>query len=396
MNVERVECPNFPSLMKRLTYFKASKPKYRKIMIQIFDFLILNPDNNSVNDCHKKTGLARTTLLSWRDHVQWDPRWRPWKKNTNKNKMILTVQEELSITDELFKDMLDPGYFCPQSILKARCLKAFNDRNQDPDKNFTASYGFLRNFRRRAALSLRRPTLARRPDPDDNEIAQFEDDLMNAFEKYDNYHILNADETSVRLCPIRGYTLCKRGAKKTPNYIPCETKKCFTATCTVTASGKKLPIWFLAKGTDPSCVNVFGEDVTKGDHQTSFSPSGWMNKEIMKEYIGWLSDEYNGDPLCLVLDRYGAHYEAEVTKFAKDNNIEIILVPSGLTSAFQPLDRSVYGVVKSHYSALCLRIYTNNQQHIFSQKEAATMFIRSYRQVQKETILDGWNFDWLE
>lgn len=253
--------------------------------------------------------------------------------------------------------MLDPGYFYQQSILKARCLKAFNDRNQDSDKNFTASYGFLRNFRRRAALSLRKPTLARLTDPDDNEIAQSEDDLMNAFEKYYSNHILNADENSVRLGQIRGYTLCKKGAKKTPNYVPCETKKCFAAACTVTASGKKLPIWFLAKGTDPSCVIVFGEDVTKCDHQTSFSPSGWMNKEIMKEYIGWLSDEYNGDTLFLVFNRYGAHCETEVTKFAKDNNIEIILVHSGLTSAFQPLDRSVYGVVKSHYSTLCLCVF---------------------------------------
>lgn len=71
------------------------------VMIQIFDFLLLNPNHKSIEECHKKTGIARTTLLGWRKQVQIDPCWRPWKKRTNINKMILSSFEEFGIVDEI-------------------------------------------------------------------------------------------------------------------------------------------------------------------------------------------------------------------------------------------------------------------------------------------------------
>lgn len=205
--------------------------------------------------------------------------------------------------------------------------------------------------------------MARRPEPNDEEIHKFMNDLSNAFAMYDADNILNMDETSVRLVPHLGLTLAKRGAKKAPNHILGDTKKCITATCTISASGKKYPIWFLGKGTNPSCLNVFGEQINNGQHQTSFSESGWMDRRIMKEYLEWISDIHNSTSLCLLMDRFSAHIDGEVLKHASDHNVQIILVPSGLTSEYQPLDRKVYGVVKRVCSSQWLRYYTRNQQY---------------------------------
>lgn len=388
--------PALPRMKSRGPYFRASDRKIRKNMIKLFDWLLGYPANSLLKDMHEMTGIPRKSLRNWRERLQLNPSWRPWKKLTNKDKMILTEREEFDIFDEINSEFLEKDMFCPQRVLRGKCLKTFNDRNVDPNKNFVCSYGYMRNFRKRTSLSLRHPAYSRRPEPDDNEIAEFIDKLTNAFLLYDPDHILNADETSVRLVPQLGFTLCKKGAKKAPNHIPCDTKKCFTANCTVSSTGKKLPIWFIAKGSNPSCTNVFGAHISSSRNQVSYSETGWVNKKIMKEYVEWLAEYYNNCSLCLLLDRFSAHIDNDVLKHASDHNIEIILVPSGLTSQYQPLDRTVYGVVKRIASAKWLQLYCQDMNHNFSQQEAAEMFIQAFNSVSTETIVAGWSFSFLE
>lgn len=391
-----VECPNFPKLTERGPYFNAPNIKHRKVLNEVFNFLSKMPNHGVIMECSIKTGISRTTLLSWKKQLQKDLSWRPWKKHTNQNKMILTAEEEFAIVDEIEQEFFNQGLFCPQKILKAKCLKTFNDRNQDPNKNFRCSYGYLKNIRRRTKLSLRKPILARRPEPNDEEIQTFINDLTNAYAIYDRDHILNMDETSVRLIPHLGLTLAKRGAKKAPNHILGNVKKCFTATCTISAGGKKYPIWFIGKGVNQSCLNVFGDRIINGQHQTSFSASGWMDKKIMKLYLEWLSDMHNNSAICLVMDRYSAHIDGEVLQHASDHNIEIIFVPSGLTSEYQPLDRKVYGVVKMNCSDYWMRNYIQDLQYEASEQIAAEQFIKSFNSVSRDTVLKAWKFDFLE
>jgi hypothetical protein len=67
----------------------------------------------------------------------------------------------------------------------------------------------------------------------------------------------------------------------------------------------------------------------------------------MVQYIDWLSANCHGEPLLLVLDVYKAHRTAKLRQRARELNAELLFVPAGGTSLYQPLDRRVFGELKS-------------------------------------------------
>lgn len=153
--------PVLPRMKSRGPYFRASNRKIRKNMIKLFDWLLRCPASSLLKDMHEMTGIPRKSLRNWRERLQLKPGWRAWKKLTNKDKMILTKREEFDIFDEINNEFLEKDMFCPQRILRGKCLNTFNDRNVDPNKNFVCSYRYMRT-----SLSLRHPTYSRRPEDD--------------------------------------------------------------------------------------------------------------------------------------------------------------------------------------------------------------------------------------
>jgi len=85
-----------------------------------------------------------------------------------------------------------------------------------------------------------------------------------------------------------------------------------------------------------------------------------MNSEIFLEWFQSVfipgADKYrpigyNG-PLFLILDGHTSHTSYEVIKAARDNNVELIRLPSHSTHMLQPLDLSVFGPLKTYWSTL--------------------------------------------
>lgn len=67
--------------------------------------------------------------------------------------------------------------------------------------------------------------------------------------------------------------------------------------------------------------------------------------------------------------------------------MQIILVPFGSTSEYQPLERKVHVVVKNVYSSQWLRYYTLNQQYQVKERDYAEQFINAFNSVSKQTTL---------
>lgn len=57
-------------------------------------------------------------------------------------------------------------------------------------------------------------------------------------------------------------------------------------------------------------------------------------------------------PCALLLDCFKAHCTVSVSKFAKDHFIELIFVPANAKSEYQPLDRRIFGILKSKLDSL--------------------------------------------
>jgi hypothetical protein len=64
--------------------------------------------------------------------------------------------------------------------------------------------------------------------------------------------------------------------------------------------------------------------------------------------------------VCLLLDQFNAHDTPTVYNEASKLNIHLVLIPKGGTGKYQPLDRRVFGALKSKGRAKWTRVYEAN------------------------------------
>lgn len=84
----------------------------------------------------------------------------------------------------------------------------------------------------------------------------------------------------------------------------------------------------------------------------SLAPKGFVNAAVMIEYMADVvayMRESNCKHIALIMDCWRAHYKDDIRALYAKNNIQIILVPAGLTSKRQPLDVGVFGALKAMY-----------------------------------------------
>jgi hypothetical protein len=131
----------------------------------------------------------------------------------------------------------------------------------------------------------------------------------------------------------------------------------FTALATVIASGRRLPLFILATGKTERVERSQIGDV--GPHWVSHSLTGWMTEVTFVDYLHHLRESYpDGSELRLLLDCYSAHRTDAVRATADLLNIRLHFIPPGMTDEFQPLDRRVFGILKSYGKMLFLRRLT--------------------------------------
>ncbi|GBC31340.2 pogo transposable element with KRAB domain [Rhizophagus irregularis DAOM 181602=DAOM 197198] len=115
----------------------------------------------------------------------------------------------------------------------------------------------------------------------------------------------------------------------------------FTVVLTCTADGTRLPPICIFKGKQMPC----GEKAPSGV-VVWFQKSGWMNVELMKHYIDYLnhirsSNSQSRFPAMMVFDSFRRYLEESVKEKFKQSNIDLAIIPSGLTSKCQPLDVAI-------------------------------------------------------
>jgi hypothetical protein len=157
----------------------------------------------------------------------------------------------------------------------------------------------------RQGLSLRTPHQERRTTLDDRHAAFFLDRLNSLSNDYPPDLVFNMDETCWRLFETPKKVLAEKGTETVKLRSATSDKTSFTAPGTISASGRKLPLRVLAKGKTPRC------------------------------------------PMHV----YPRHRTERVLATAEANDVELLFVPAGGTGRFQPLDRRVFGELKSRARA---------------------------------------------
>ena len=93
------------------------------------------------------------------------------------------------------------------------------------------------------------------------------------------------------------------------------------------------------------------------------------------------------------MDCFKAHCTAAVRKFAKEHYIELIFVPANGTSEYQPLDRRIFGILKSKLRSLAgSRIFAGSQRFEMIAKD----LVNSWAEISQENLQSAWNIPKLD
>lgn len=224
------------------------------------------------------------------------------------------------------------------------------DAEQVKRDRFSASHSWASRFMRDFHFSLRCGHSGRRGKIDPSFVARFIYKLRKARCNYSHDLIFNMDETCIHTSNPPRFTVANTGADSVPLGQNGIQKECFTCISTITYSGRMLAPWFIGKGTTQAATNCFTQEYKVPENveiKLGFSPKGWTDSSLMIKYLEWLHEKADKKPCALVLDVFSAHRDQSVKDKANELNIELIFVPANGTSVYQPLDRKVFGVLKS-------------------------------------------------
>ena len=78
---------------------------------------------------------------------------------------------------------------------------------------------------------------------------------------------------------------------------------------------------------------------------------------------------------------------------SEGTNIKFLFIPAGATGEAQPLDRKVFGALKSKGKSKWIHFYNKNNGKSPNMAESTKMLLESWKELSEELIRDSWNFE---
>jgi hypothetical protein len=158
--------------------------------------------------------------------------------------------------------------------------------------------------------------------------------------------IFNCDEPAWGVYPGNILTWWDTGEPVVSIHAEGDDNSAITVMATISASRKKGPLFFVAKGKTERVERSQVGDVR--GHWRAHSESGWMRYENFAAYLQHVCEQRpSGERISLICDLHVSHRTLDVKQFAARLNIELLYIPAGATDQLQPLDRMVFGALKS-------------------------------------------------
>lgn len=216
--------------------------------------------------------------------------------------------------------------------------------------------------------------------------------MKTVFRSFPLNRILNMDESAWNYAFMRGQVLAFKNKEEVDAKLPVDYRSSFTVIATITADGGRLPPVFLAKGSTIVCEQQFKE-MTSDDNEyyLDHAPAGNTTEEVMIRYLKLVNKLMKNQNCALVLDQYPAHMTENVKAEANKLHIKLVFIPTSATDMFQPLDKRVFGALKSMAAAeFSNYIFTNGDAYTKSQ--AADLFIKCWKKLGIGVIKAGWKY----
>ena len=301
-----------------------------------------------IHEIHATSRVPLSTLYSWAAKVKRDPDWSLESTLLGSHRMIFTVLEEKTIADKIRSEILDKNMLFTDEDCRELLLQEWRQKlAKQPSlrRVFSCSSGYIHNFKKRNQFSSRRAHYKRRPHTNSDRCNEWVEFIANLLKTRDNRLILNCDETFWRVFPGALMTWAPTNAESVTIDINGSEKEGLTVLATIGADGSKLPLFFIASGKTAR-VEASQVRPQTGDWVTH-TVSGWQTSESFQLYLLHLRELFCDDPLDLILDVHSSHRTEEVRNLARNLEINLHYIPAGATDALQPLDRRVFGALKS-------------------------------------------------
>ena len=188
--------------------------------------------------------------------------------------------------------------------------------------------------------------------------------------------IYNMDETGMPLDPRPPNIVAKRGQKKVRHRVSGNKEQITVLGC-ANAIGQAIPPMVICEG------KYLNYQWTRNEVPGTYygmSGKGWTDQELFSH---WLKDHFlkyavPSRPLLLLMDGHSSHYEPSSVELAKENDVILFCLPPHTTQDSQPLDCTVFGPLKRHWSNVCHKYLKNNPGVVISKYNFSEVFSEAW------------------
>ena len=212
--------------------------------------------------------------------------------------------------------------------------------------DFKASDGWLRRWKKRNFVGIRRGTNEAQKIPEDyaDKISEFQREIIAKRREHDyaDHAIGNMDQTMARFDMAPSTTNNVRNERNIRIATGGGSKKGFTVALAARADGTKLPAYCVLK--EPSGripPRVMANLVVPHNIRLAASKNGWMTGELMQDWVQrcWGGNQDDVRRL-LILDQARIHTMPATVEKIAEKDTDVVFIPGGCTPIAQPADVS--------------------------------------------------------
>jgi len=188
----------------------------------------------------------------------------------------------------------------------------------------------------------------------------------------------NADETGLTVVHRPGKIMAKSGVKQVGKVTSAEKGETVTVMCAVNGAGAYVPplmifkrrrmTELLLKGSPPGTIGAVTDN-------------GWIDGNV---FLKWLKHfvlhvkPSTENKVILVVDGHATHKSLAAVEYARDNSVIMISLPPHSTHHMQPLDKTIFGPLKTAYNAACDKWMVSHPGRRITTYDQAELFCEAY------------------